>query len=193
MLAFINKGFPVQWISPLRQNDFREYRNEFIELIGEWQDKRQQLDEYWAKRGPQWDGIAVVEGRNGEKGLLLIEAKAHLNEMKSKIQASDKSAIRIKETIAEVRKYVGSTATDDVWLNQYYQLSNRLAYLYLLNKKLNIPTWLVLVNFVEDSTHISTSSSSWMNHYQDVFSQMGLSWTSDLLKQVISVYPVLSN
>ncbi|MBT2693535.1 hypothetical protein [Bacillus sp. ISL-55] len=190
LLAFIDKELTIEWKSPLKRSGYREYRNEFVELEDEWKDKRIQLEKYWPKIGPQWDGIAVVKGKNGNLGLLLVEAKSHLKELRSKIQAKDvDSRALIENTIAEVKTSVESNAPIEVWLEQYYQLSNRLTYLYLLNKKVGIPTWLILVNFVDDVAHIPTATSEWILHYQDVYTSLDISSSSELFNHIISIYP----
>src|SRR3954468_20144025 len=33
---------------------------------------------WWPRYGPQWDGAALVPGRYGSTGLLLVEAKSHV-------------------------------------------------------------------------------------------------------------------
>lgn len=194
LISFIDKELSVNWISPLMESDYKEYRNEFLELVDEWKDKRTQLEMHWAKKGPQWDGVAVVEGENGQKGLLLVEAKAHVYEMRSKIQARDnKSKAVIKSSILEVKRALGSQVSLDIWLNQYYQLANRLTYLYVLNEKIGIPTWLILVNFVDDHTHIQTDSLKWIQHYQDVYNQMGISSSAtNIFNQIVTVFPNVS-
>ncbi len=190
LLSFIDNELAIQWLSPLKERSFKEYRNEFLELNEEWKDKRVELEKYWAKKGPQWDGLALLQGKNGQKGLLLVEAKAHTKEMRSKMQAKDEvSKTIIKSTLDEVKTAIGSKASLDVWCEEYYQLSNRLAYLYILNQKMNIPTWLILVNFVDDSTHKSTTITEWIQHYQEVLAKMDISYNSDLLSKVISIYP----
>jgi hypothetical protein len=191
LLAFLDKELSITWKSPLREKDYHEYRNEFLDLSDNWIGKREELEKYWAKKGPQWDGIAVVKGKNGQNGLLLVEAKAHLQEMHSKIQAGDISKVIIEQTIKDTKNYVGSNASLEIWLEQYYQLSNRLAYLYLLNEKIGIPTWLILVNFTDDHTYKPTRISAWIQHYQNVFSSMDISSSSEILKQIISIYPTL--
>ena len=64
-----------------------------------------------------------------------------------------------------------------------------MAYLYILNSKLNIPTWLVLVNFIDDSTHKATEITEWVRHYQDVYTKMDINYDSELLNKIISIYP----
>ncbi|RFB12738.1 hypothetical protein DZB84_18490 [Bacillus sp. HNG] len=191
LLAFLDKELSIEWKSPLRRKDYHEYRNELLDVLDDWMGKREELEKYWAKIGPQWDGIAIVKGKNGQIGLLLVEAKAHLQEMQSKIQAGDISKVKIEQTIEEVKTYVGSNAPLEIWLEQYYQLSNRLAYLHILNEKIGIPTWLILVNFADDHTHKPTQISAWIEHYRSVFSKMDISSSSAIFKQIITIYPVL--
>jgi hypothetical protein len=191
LLAFLDKELSITWKSPLKEKNYHEYRNEFLDLSDNWIGKRQELENYWAKKGPQWDGIAIVKGKNGQNGLLLVEAKAHLQELHSKIQAGDISKVIIEQTIKDTKNYVGSNASLEIWLEQYYQLSNRLAYLYLLNEKIGIPTWLILINFTDDHTHKPTRISAWIQHYQNVFSSMDISSSSEIFKQIISIYPTV--
>lgn len=83
---------------------------------------------------------------------LLIEAKAHTDETKSDMKASSvKSIEMINNSFEEVQKYMG--VKPQPWTNEYYQLANRIAYLYFLNVKLKIPTWLVLINFTDDNSY----------------------------------------
>ncbi|MDR0139210.1 hypothetical protein RFW18_15765 [Metabacillus idriensis] len=190
LMAFIKQKDSFQWKSPLKELAYKEFRNEFLELEESWAVNKDLLKEFWPAMGPQWDGIAIVEGKEGKKGLLLVEAKAHVKEMRSQIQAKGQSRLLIENTINEVKNYVHSSVPLDTWINQYYQLSNRLAFLYILNQKLKIPAWLVLTNFVNDQTHISTSLENWMSHYVEVFDHMGLNPSKcQLLTNVITIFP----
>lgn len=190
LLTFVDMELSIEWKSPLREKDYREYRNEFLDKFSDnWVGKREELEKYWARKGPQWDGVGIVKGKNRQNGLFLVEAKAHLDEMYSKIQAGDVSRAKIVKTIEEVKNYTKSNASLEIWLEQYYQLSNRLAYLYVLNEKIGIPTWLVLVNFVDDTTHNPTGINEWIPHYQSVLNSMGMSSTSNIFRSIISIYP----
>ena len=191
LLSFIDKELSITWHSPIEKEGYKEYRNEFLDLEDEWKGKRNLLGDFWPRQGPQWDGLAVVQGKNGQKGLLLVEAKAHVNEMRSKIKAADEKSIQlIESTLEEVKQKFQSEASLDIWLNHYYQLANRLAYLYILNEKISIPTWLIFCNFVDDNTHISTDINKWIKHYQEVFSVMDIRATSsELFNQIVTIYP----
>ncbi|WP_203289447.1 hypothetical protein [Metabacillus sp. cB07] len=193
LMGFIKHKDSFQWKSPLKELAYKEFRNELLELEDSWTINKDLLKEYWPAMGPQWDGIAIVEGKDGKKGLLLVEAKAHIKEMRSQIQAKGESRLLIEKTINEVKNYFHSSEPLDTWINQYYQLSNRLAFLYILNQKMEIPAWLVLTNFVDDQSHISTSLESWMGHYIEVFDQMGLNSSKcHLINNVITIFPELN-
>jgi hypothetical protein len=165
--------------------------NDFLYFADEWKDKAAQLEKHWAKQGPHWDAIAVVESWNGQKGLVLVEAKAHTKEMNSRIKATDPiSKEVIIRAINDTKQEMGSQAPIDIWLHQFYQLSNRLAYLHILNKKLGIPTWLVLVNFVNDLTNIPTGLDTWFQHYQEVYTKMDINFSfSLLLNKLVMIFP----
>lgn len=130
-----------------------------------------------------------MTGQDNKKGLLLIEAKAHIDETSSQIKAtSDKSRKLIQATLHEVQAIFGSTSSIDSWLYDYYQLANRLSFLHLLNEKLKIPTWLVLCNFVNDKTHISTDLNEWLFHYHTVFNKMGIDFNAGMMSKVLMLF-----
>lgn len=64
-----------------------------------------------------------------------------------------------------------SDDTCGIWLNKYYQLGNRLAFLHHLSSQ-SIPTKLVLLNFVGDPTYKPTSTGKWNSHYKEIFTDM---------------------
>src|SRR5919108_6092154 len=65
----------ADWISPLAREDYREYRDDFLSVLGLAQYYRA-LRDFWPLWGPQWDGLALLSGK-ADTGVLLIEAKAH--------------------------------------------------------------------------------------------------------------------
>lgn len=193
LLAFTNDSFEIQWKSPLMEDGYYEYQDYFLKVITKdntvLNNYRITLQDYWPRRGPVWDGIATVTGQLNNKGLLLVEAKAHINETSSQIKAtSEKSRKLIQETIHEVQAVFGSNSSIDPWLNDYYQLANRLSFLYLLNEKLHIPAWLLLCNFVDDNTHISTDTQEWLLHYHKIFNKMGIDYNTGLMSKVIMLF-----
>ena len=74
---------PIDWRSPFRADDYAEYRNQaFLDLLDIRLPTRP-LAFFWPRGGPQWDGL----GRAASGELILVEAKAHLNELYSAMSA----------------------------------------------------------------------------------------------------------
>ena len=70
---------PIEWRSPLRADDYAEYRDQaFLDLLDIRLPTRP-LAFFWPRGGPQWDGL----GRAASGEVILVEAKAHLNELYS--------------------------------------------------------------------------------------------------------------
>ncbi|TYS48652.1 hypothetical protein [Bacillus infantis] len=192
LLAYIHGERKINWKSPLAHENYKEYQDDFLQLYYDDEDEckksKRFIRDHWAKNGPVWDGIGLVEGIT-RKGLIMVEAKSHLRETHSKIKATSLQSIsQITETIASTQELFGSTTPITPWLKEYYQLANRFAYLYLLNQELHIPTWLILVQFIDDDTHIKTSKDQWLTHYQEVFHTLGIKHYPPLLSQVVVLY-----
>ena len=119
------------------------------------------LRSWWlaAPRGanaPNWD-IASTCTIRGEHGLLLVEAKAHVNELssagKSRPDASSSNSLqnhdRIGEATSEATEGLGN-ATGRQWClsrDHHYQISNRFAWSWKL-ASLRIPVALVYLGFL---------------------------------------------
>jgi hypothetical protein len=177
-------GRDVRWLSPLATSNYLEYRDDFLAAVG-LQSYEPLLRSFWPANGPQWDGLATVELTAG-RALLLIEAKAHPAEVRSSCSAEDpKSVAVIRSALEEVRTYMGAEACD--WTRGTYQLANRLAYLYFLQVKCQITTFLVLLNFVNDVSYKPTSRELWNRFPTSGY--LCLSTADRLLDHVVTVYP----
>lgn len=158
----------TNWLSPLKENDYSELKAKKIKEI-ETADYS-----FWPENGPWWDSVGIDEHGT----ILLVEAKGHVAETESKCKASsDESRQKIKLALKETHNYLVSSLNvhhefnEDIWLNKYYQLGNRLAFLVSLrNQGYNIK--LILLNIVDDPTHIATSHYEWQQHYNEVFKLM---------------------
>ena len=78
LLIFAENKSNIDWKSPLEKcskGEFYEYRDDFLEVLNledeRYKKAKENLREFWPKNGPQWDGLAVVNGINGEKGFYL--------------------------------------------------------------------------------------------------------------------------
>jgi hypothetical protein len=58
-----------------------------------------------------------------------------------------------------------------------------------MQERLGLPTWLVLMNFVDDTSHKPTELRQWRAHYQTLFARLGLASSAPLLDRVILVFP----
>ncbi len=171
-------GMHLDWLSPLKgeKSDYAEYelRQDYIcNSIGITAAEKSAVFSFWPNRQPQWDGIALSKDK---ETLYLVEAKAHLTELKSKLMASsEQSKQMIVDSMRSVFDKHYSGGDFSLWTSQYYQLANRLTFLTKLNenfKHKKIQVELVLLNFVDDYTYKPTSASEWERHYREIFDQM---------------------
>lgn len=157
--AWMPTGMPVQrpdgtWdLSPIHEAT----RGEAAGFLGD--EYREQLLAWWLavrKRAntPNWD-IASTCTVAGEKGLLLVEAKAHANEIKGGpkvLGKSDNSRAnheQIRRCIAEANAGLAS-ATGGPWsisADTHYQLANRFAWSWKLTE-LGVPVVLMYLGFL---------------------------------------------
>lgn len=118
-----------------------------------------------------------------------MEAKAHPAETLSTMRPSAvESVTKIRAALDEVKGHMGVPAGVD-WTGGAYQLANRLAFLYCMNVRIGLPTWLALVNFVHVASHKATKLAEWRTHYETLFSHLALAPSAPLLDRVITVFP----
>jgi hypothetical protein len=155
--AGFKKERKIEWLSPLADDDYSEYRDQdFLDLLGVTLNKVN-LKDFWPSRSPQWDALGRIKG----EAYFLVEAKAHVTEVISSSQAkSPTSRSLIERSLNETRSYLKLSPEFDLTKN-FYQYVNRLAHLYLLRVLNNIPAYLVFVYFVNDNTHVPTTQEEW--------------------------------
>jgi hypothetical protein len=185
ILAMLPDRKSVIWKSPLSSDDYAEYRDgAFLErigcsrLIGE-------LEQFWPRQGPQWDALGITD--RGD--VLLVEAKAHIGELCSPGSAAGpKSRLRVEEALAQTALALAASPRAP-WIDVFYQLANRLAYLEFLRRH-GVMAWLVLVNFVGDMEVGGPSTrGEWEAAYAVVHHVMGLRGRHRLSRYVLHVYP----
>lgn len=155
----------IKWLSPLKNASYGELKTKQIPGL-------EKADfSFWPDNGPWWDGVSIDD--NG--CILLIEAKGHVAETKTKCTAtSEISREKICKSMQEAHDSLISSQhiyNDNGWLNKYYQLGNRLTFLVKLREQ-GYNVKLVLLNIADDPTHISTSHDAWKKHYEEVFQIM---------------------
>jgi hypothetical protein len=146
VLGSLEGATRIDWLSPLREDGFAEYRDaSFLSLIGR-PDLAAALASFWPARGPQWDAL----GRSDAGHVLLVEAKAHVAELCSPgTQAAGDSRARIVRTLGEVADRLGAAPLAP-WPDAFYQLANRIAHLWFLREN-RVEACLLLVDFVGDA------------------------------------------
>lgn len=154
----------IRWLSPLKNDSYGELKTKQISGL-------EKADfSFWPDIGPWWDGVGI-----DDKGcILLVEAKGHVAETKTKCAASSEtSRTMIKQSMQEAHDSLTNSHNydEDSWLNKYYQLGNRLTFLVKLREQ-GYNVKLVLLNIVDDPTHIATSLEAWKRHYDEVFQIM---------------------
>ena len=171
----------IEWVSPLRRDDFAEYRDiGFLDKLG-IRSLRTPLERFWPTRGPQWDAL----GRGDKREYFLVEAKANVREIVSPpTSASSKSLELIKTSLNSCKEYLRITKPVD-WSGVFYQYANRLAHLYFLRVVNKQPAFLVFVYFIGDESVSGPSSiSEWQAALTVLEGALGLS--SHRLKKYIT-------
>ncbi len=117
-------GSRIDWLSPLRCDNWAEYRDaSFLACLG-LSHLADDLAEFWPRRGPQWDAL----GRSGDK-VILVEAKSHLREfLTPATQATNASRSKIERAFRTVHQLEGIEPPSD-WTRCFFQLANRIAHL----------------------------------------------------------------
>ena len=182
-LAAILGEDTIQWLSPLKSDNYAEYRDEAVlELLGVRLDVVY-LNKFWPNRGPQWDAL----GKSSRGKLFLVEAKSHIPELLSTFGGTSQASIsRIMSSLQETKDYF-SSKTDFDWSKTFYQYANRLAHLYFFRKS-NLDAYLVDLYFYGDSDMDGPKSiDEWQGAIRLVRSCLGLREVQ-LRKWVIDVF-----
>jgi len=176
-------------------------------LDGEWEGleflpvndpARTAWNDYWPQTGTQqnWDAIGKAS-ISGREEWLLVEAKAHLDELKSRCGAKEKGGLRqIRDALAVLKRALGVDEECD-WLNGYYQLANRLAVLNFLTQN-GVPARLVLIYFTgdtrEDGMTCPRNEGEWQVALSDQDQWLRLEGDHPLAKRIHKVFlPVLGS
>ena len=105
---------------------------------------------FWPTGGGihNWDAVGWI-GTEPERELVLLEAKAHVAEMKSDCGAESPGSIRkIQQSFDRAKLCLGASPEAD-WMRGYYQAANRLATLCFLHLE-RVPARLLFVYFLGD-------------------------------------------
>jgi len=108
---------------------------------------------FWPQRGnvPNWDAVACITV-DGRDEWLLVEAKAHLGEMRSSCMAKPEGGRAQIVDALDATKQALKVPPDRDWLNGYYQYCNRVVALHFLIAR-NISARLLFLYFTGDQSN----------------------------------------
>jgi len=183
----VSRYTDIEWISPLPEKRFCEHRDDLLMAL-RLPEYHYKLRAFWPRNMPSWDGLAVMRLQN--QVLFLIEAKSYPEETYTETKAVNrKSLARIQESLRTVQQYMGVDPKHN-WLKPFYQVCNRLAFLYFFTVICDHPAYLVFINFVEDTTISNpVTQQMWKAHYTDIYRRIGITAESPLMDRVIHLYP----
>lgn len=155
---------------------------------------------FWPQTGnvPNWDAVGLLQsGSHGE--FLLVEAKAHIEEIKSSCSAKEEGGLpKIREALDATIRARGFAVDLKDWLSPYYQYANRLAHLHFLLQS-NITARLIFIYFCGDNwggrtLHDGTppncpkDEQQWQSHLQEMHRHLGLTGQSKLEERVHELF-----
>ena len=183
--SIMKKNINVTWKSPLETDQFAEYRDdEFLRILNLDSRIVVPLEEFWPKRGPQWDALGV-----DNKTVFLVEAKAHVPEIISPpTGAGPESKSRIMDTFAEVKEYLNANNSID-WAGTFYQYTNRIAHLYYLRVLNGIDAYLVNIYFLNDkSVDGPSTKDEWIGALAVIKQYLGIPKRNKLDKYMLEIF-----
>ena len=127
-----------------------------------------------------------------ENKVILIEAKAHIREFCTPgTGASATSRAQIVAALGSVAKDIGATPKCS-WAETFYQLANRLAFLWFLRGK-GVDAYLVLVGFTGDTEMGGPETAeAWQAAYEVASYALGLPARHKLARFILHVNPAVS-
>jgi hypothetical protein len=143
------------------------------------------LRDFGQSAAPQWDALGISD----RSDVLIVEAKAHIAELNSPPSAAGEKSMRIIQIALDEAALAFGVPAHIKWNTKFYQLANRLAHLHFL-RKLGVPAWLVLANFVGDKDMRGpVDERTWDVEYEKAFAALGITANAPLLQHVLHVYP----
>jgi len=169
-------------------NDREHVGIEFIKdrnVINKWK-------QFWPQTGTlqNWDAVGKIIYEDHEEWLL-VEAKAHLSEVKSGCGAKSQAS---KDLIKAALKKTASAFCEqsppiENWFSPYYQYANRLAVLYFLMKECDpdIPARLLFLYFYgdhRDDAQCPQGEDDWCSIMSAIRNRLVLDRNDDLNKRI---------
>ena len=180
----LKKSLKITWVSPLKEDEFAEYRDERFLNILDIKPQYYSLSDFWPQSGPQWDALG-----KSNNTVFLVEAKANIPEIVSKpTGAGYKSKTKILYSFSKIKHFLNVNNPVD-WSGTFYQYANRIAHLYFLKELNKIDTYLVNIYFVNDKSVKGPSSiSEWKGAIEVIKEYLGIPKRNKLAKNMIDIF-----
>jgi hypothetical protein len=121
---------------------------------------------------------------------LLVEAKAHLDELRSSCQAKAHGGLpQIQQALATAKEEFRAPPERD-WLQPYYNFCNRLAVLYYLMRE-GVVARLLFVYFYGDANpnvQASQNEQDWMQALEAMYQHVGVNVQAPLMARVHKLF-----
>jgi hypothetical protein len=141
-------NFDLQWLDYPKDNSRGSGDGEYKGINFLPLKAREKISENWKKYWPQtgnppnWDAVIfctpIVSDSKLADEWIIVEAKAHLEEMESSSGATGTSREIISKAFDETKKRF-DIQTNNNWFEKYYQLANRLAFVnFMLDNGINV-------------------------------------------------------
>lgn len=196
-IAVGKPGAPINWL------DFNFAPNKLwpdaelkgLEFLYDRSGIKPKWEEFWPTgRGiHNWDAVAWI-GDGQDRELLLLEAKAHLEEMKSDCGAKPSGGLpKIQRSFKKVKTYLGARLEAD-WEHRYYQAANRIATLHFLQRE-QIPTRLLFVYFLGDRVpgkECPRTEEVWKSAISAQWKHLGIAHNHPLANRVHALFLPIS-
>ncbi len=151
---------------------------------------------FWPQSGSaqSWDAVAEIQV-DGRSEWLLVEAKAHIGELRSQCRAtSPASRTLIEDALRQASDAFGNTTQPlTCWTDRTYQTANRLAVLTFLMTRCEppVPARLLFIYVCGDAVpgaDCPRSEAEWAPALRDVKTQLGISPSAALAGRVHEVF-----
>lgn len=146
---------------------------------------------FWPQTGnvPNWDAVGVAE-IGGREEWLLVEAKAHVGELRSSCGAQPDGGLpKIRRALDATKAALGVDACHD-WLHPYYQCANRVAVLSFLLSH-SISARLLFIYFLGDRNQgqvCPARKEEWDKPLRDMAVHLGLQGQTELEQRIQRVF-----
>ena len=138
-----------------------------------------------------WDAVGLAE-IDGEVEWILVEAKAHLDELRSDCLASAGNGLGpIREAFEQVKSDLGVRPILD-WLNGYYQYCNRIAALWFLGRH-KLKARLLFIYFTGDEYPMHAfdcpeDREGWQDELEERRKHVGLPADHPIAGRIYEIY-----